>query len=49
MVKQLESLVKAVAIMFSNSISISREFYLMGDFNNDLLKAHSDCTTKKLF
>ena len=40
--EQLESFSKAMEELFSKLSSNDKEFYIMGDFNIDLLKAHSN-------
>ena len=44
--KQLESFSKAMDELFSKLSSNNKEFYIKGDFNIDLLKAHSNCFIK---
>ena len=46
--EQLESFSKAMEELFSKLSSNNKEFYIMGDFNIDLLKAHSNSFIKKI-
>ena len=44
--EQLESFSKAMEELFSKLSSNNKEFYIMSDFNIDLLKAHSNSFIK---
>ena len=46
--EQLESFSKAMEELISKLSSNNKEFYIMGDFNIDLLKVHSNSFIKKL-
>ena len=46
--EQLESFSKAMEELFSKLSSNNKEFYIMGNFNIDLLKAHSNSFIKKI-
>ena len=46
--EQLESFSKAMEELIFKLSSNNKEFYIMGDFNIDLLKVHSNSFIKKL-
>ena len=46
LIKELETFVKAVYEISSNLSSNNRKFFMIGNFNIDILKAHSNSIIK---